>query len=191
MFGGIICGFILQKLPFPQAASKKHTCDALLLHEPGEKPGRPRRSIVFRSEAPNCEKSHVRPSCPPKSAWQLPHATYDASWAVLTTSPGRLCGTEQSPCSFGPHCSWSWQACAGLLAHVMFDWLKSGAAWLNPTLFGTLASRAAVLKRIFPSRTLGGSTSPLMPLQTPPGQSPALLHAAPSLVPPTHRPVMV
>ena len=77
--GGIICGFIRQKPGVPpsssQAASKKHSLAASLLHVPGEKPGRPRRSMVFRSEAPNCEKSQVRPSCPPKSAWQVEQVT--------------------------------------------------------------------------------------------------------------------
>src|SRR5262245_60922086 len=137
MFGGIICGFILQKLPVPQAASKKHTCDALLLHVPGEKPGRPRRSMVLRSEAPNCEKSQVRPSWPPKSAWQVEHVTYDASCAVLTTLPGTLA--------------------------VRAALLKSGAAASRPTLFVRLPSRAAVLKRILPSRMDAGSASAAMP----------------------------
>jgi len=77
--GGIICGFIRQKPGVPlsssQAASKKHSFVTSLLHVPGEKPGRPRRSMVFRSEAPNCEKSQVRPSCPPKSAWQVEQVT--------------------------------------------------------------------------------------------------------------------
>src|SRR2546426_11600666 len=86
--------FILQKPGVPlsssQAASKKHSLDVSSLHVPGAKPARPRRSMVFRRLAPNWEKSHVRPSCPPKSAWQAEQATYDASYATLTTSPGRL-----------------------------------------------------------------------------------------------------
>src|SRR5262245_42958873 len=137
MFGGIICEFILQTLPSPQAASKKHSFDGLLLHVPGEKPARPRRSIVLRSDAPNCEKSHVRPSWPPKSAWQVEQVTYDASCAVLTTLPGTL--------------------------PVTAALLNSGAAAPSPTLFDRLASRAAVLKRIFPSSSAAGSASAAMP----------------------------
>jgi hypothetical protein len=45
------------------------------VHSPGAMPARPRRSIVFRTDAPNCEKSQLRPSMPP-SGWQLMHATY-------------------------------------------------------------------------------------------------------------------
>src|SRR5262245_39466060 len=107
-------------LPSPQAASKKHSVDGSLLHEPGEKPARPRRSMVFRSEAPNCEKSHERPSWPPKSAWHVEQVTYEASCEVLTTLPGT--------------------------APVRAASLKRGAAAPRPTPFLTLASRAAVLK---------------------------------------------
>jgi hypothetical protein len=61
--------------PSSHAASKKHSCAGALLHVPGENPARPRRSMVFRSDAPNCAKSHVRPSCPPKSAWHVEQVT--------------------------------------------------------------------------------------------------------------------
>src|SRR5262245_45700649 len=92
MFGGIRSGFIRQEFPGPHFASKKHSTVASLLHRPGAKPARPRRSIVFRSDAPNCEKSHDRPSCPPKSAWQAEHVTYDASCDTLVTLPGIVVG---------------------------------------------------------------------------------------------------
>src|SRR5262249_5534313 len=117
MFGGIICGFILQMLPSPQPASKKHCFEGSLLQVPGENPGRPRRSIVLRSDAPNCEKSQVRPSCPPKSAWHVEQVTYDASCDVLTTLPGIL-------------------AFSGRLASS-----NSGAGAPSPTPFVMLASR--------------------------------------------------
>src|SRR5262249_50123333 len=149
-FGGIIAGFALQKPPGSHVASEKHCFPASLLHVPGGKPGRPRRSIVSRSDAPNCAKSHVRPSCPPKSAWHVEHVTYEASCEVLTTLPGTLAF------SFGS--------------------LKRGAAVERPTLFGTLESRAAVLKRILPSSTPGGTGStdgsPVRSRHvSPPGQS--------------------
>src|SRR5262245_48574539 len=140
-FGGTFAGFALQKNPSPQAASNVHSWPALgpPLQVPGAKPARPRRSIVFRSDAPNCEKSQVRPSWPPKSAWQAVQVTYEASCAVLVTAPGVL-------------------LMSGAVAR-----LKSGAASSRPTLFGTLESRAAVLKRFFPSRSAGGSASAAMP----------------------------
>jgi hypothetical protein len=65
------------------------------------------------------------------------HVTYDASCAVLTTLPGTL--------------------------PVFAALLKSGAAAPRPTLFDRLASRAAVLKRILPSRMDAGSASAAMP----------------------------
>src|SRR5437773_12027211 len=84
--------FILQKPGVPlsssQAASKKHSLDVSSLHVPGAKPARPRRSMVFRSDDPSCEKSHVRPSWPPKSAWHVEQVTWDASREVLTALPG-------------------------------------------------------------------------------------------------------
>src|SRR2546422_11408601 len=86
--------FILQKPGVPlsssQAASKKHSLDVSSLHVPGAKPALPRRSTVFRRLAPNCEKSHVRPSWPPKSAWQVEQATEEPSREVLTALPGAL-----------------------------------------------------------------------------------------------------
>src|SRR4029077_16537809 len=139
MFGGIICGFILQMLPSPHAASKKHCFEGSLLHVPGEKPGRPRRSIVLRSDAPNWEKSHVRPSWPPKSAWHVEQVTDDASGAVLITLPGIL-------------------AFSGRLAS-----LNSGAGAPSPTPFVMLASRPAEVMRIWPSRMAAGSGSSAMP----------------------------
>src|SRR6185503_18249823 len=61
-------------------------------------------------------------------------ATYEASCEVLTTAPtgSRAFGSSK---------------------------LKRGAALASPMPFGTLASRAAVWKRIFPSRSCGGSGS--------------------------------
>src|SRR2546427_5368820 len=142
-----------QKLPSPQAASKKHSCARSLLHAPGAKPARPRRSIVLRSEEPNCEKSHVRPSCPPKSAWQVEQVTYEATFEVLTTLPGTRPVAAASS--------------------------KRGAAAARPARFVVLASRAAVLKRIFPSRRAAGSGSTVGSAASslhasPPGQSPAV-----------------
>src|SRR5581483_3654348 len=99
-------------------------------------------SIVFRSDAPNWEKSHVRPSCPPKSAWHVEQVTYDASCDVLTTLPGTR--------RFGS----------------LGGSLKSGAAWPSPIPFGTLESRAAVLKRFFPSSTAGETGSGFRRLDT-------------------------
>jgi len=92
-----------------------------------------------------------------------------------------------------PQSSWWRHFCPafGPLAHVTYGSLKSGAAWPRPMSFGTLASRAAVVKRILPSRIAGGSGSPLMPTQLPPVQSEFALHDAPSLAPPTQRPVIV
>src|SRR6516162_5349158 len=129
----MFCGLALQKCPSPQAASKKHCWAGLLSHVPGANPGLPRRSMVLRSETPSCPKSHVRPSWPPKSEWQLWQVTYDASCDVLTTLPGTL--------------------------PVLVASLNSGAAWESPTPFLTLASRPAVSKRILPSRIAAGSGS--------------------------------
>src|SRR5262249_10914713 len=111
----------------------------------------------------------------------------------LTTSPGRLCPTEQSRSALSPQSSWrrhAWPA-FGPLAHVVCGALKSGAALPRPMPFGTLASRAAVVNRILPSSTLGAVGSPAMPLHTPAARSVTALHAAPSFAPPTHFPVMV
>src|SRR5215510_13650878 len=104
-------------------------------HTPGAMLARPRRSIVLRIDAPNCEKSQLRPSIPP-SGWQLMQATYEASCDVLTTAPtgSRTSGSSK---------------------------LKRGAAAPRPIPFGTLASRAAVWNRILPSSSCGGSGSGL------------------------------
>src|SRR3989442_14993222 len=122
--------FILQKPGVPlsssQAASKKHSLDVSSLHVPGAKPARPRRSIVLRRLAPNCEKSHVRPSWPPKSAWQEAHDSDPPSRAVLATSP---CRAPSAPSAS-----------------------KGGTAPCAPP-----ASRAAVVKRIFPSSSDGAT----------------------------------
>src|SRR5712691_7898752 len=131
----MLCGLALHRCPSPQAASKKQGCAGLPSHVPGAKPARPRRSMVFLSDTPSCPKSHVRPSCPPKSEWQLWQVTYEASCDVLTTLPGT--------------------------PPVLVASLNSGAAWLRPTPFLTLVSRAAVSKRILPSRSAGGSGSTL------------------------------
>src|SRR5207302_9511367 len=129
----MLCGLALHRCPSPQAASKKQGCAGLSSHVPGAKPARPRRCMVFLSDTPSCPKSHVRPSCPPKSEWQLWQVTYEASCDVLTTLPGTF--------------------------PVLVASLNSGAAWLRPTPFLTLVSRAAVSKRILPSRSAGGSGS--------------------------------
>src|SRR6185436_17079861 len=79
----------LLHVPIPLLAhceSVVQDTDALSEQTPGARLARPRRSIVFRSEAPNWEKSQLRPSRPP-SGWQLMQATYDASCEVLTTAP--------------------------------------------------------------------------------------------------------
>ena len=148
---------------------------------------------MLRSEEPNCAKSHVRPSCPPKSAWHVVHDTYDASWAVLTIAPGTSWPTVHRRRAGSPQSFWCRHFCPALgpLAQVTYGSLKSGAAWSSPTSFGTLASRADVRKRILPSRIAGGVGSPLMPLQTPLAQSAPLRHEAPSFPPPTQRPVIV
>src|SRR5439155_1311358 len=129
MFGGTRSARIRQRLPSPQAASKKHSVPGVLVQCPGANPARPRRSMLFRSDDPSCEKSQVRPSWPPKSAWQVEQVTYDASRDVLTTLPGTRPVRRASS--------------------------KSGAACPRPIPFGTLESRAAVLKSVFPSRMAG------------------------------------
>src|SRR5262252_8811370 len=73
--------------PTRQNASVVHETLGSYEHVPGAKAARPRRSIVFRRLEPNCEKSHVRPSWPPKSGWQDWQASEPPSRAVLTTSP--------------------------------------------------------------------------------------------------------
>src|SRR5438128_10718845 len=93
--------------PEPHSASKWHAAlggavERRGSHVPGAACERPRRSMVLRRLAPNCEKSHVRPSWPPKSAWQAEQATYEASCATLTTSPGRLFTTLQRSAVQGP-----------------------------------------------------------------------------------------
>src|SRR5262249_50072022 len=93
--------------------------------------------MVLRSDAPNCAKSHVRPSWPPKSAWQGEHVTYDASCDVLTTEPG--------------------------IFAVSSTLLKRGAAAPRPGTLTFDESRAAVLNRFLPSRSAAGSGSAAMP----------------------------
>src|SRR5215470_13905745 len=98
MFGGTKPVFALQTDGAPPAAalhpaSVVHETVASCEHVPGANDARPRRSIVFRRLEPNCEKSHVRPSCPPKSGWQELHASEPPSRAVLTTWP---CTVEPS-----------------------------------------------------------------------------------------------
>src|SRR5262249_55420825 len=108
---------------------KVHETVPSLLHVPGAKLARPRRSIVLRRLEPNWEKSHVRPSWPPKSAWQDAHESEAPSRAVLVTSPWWT----------GP--SWGSRFQGGI------------GPWLPA------ASRAEVVKRILPSRISGGSGS--------------------------------
>jgi hypothetical protein len=72
MFGGTNPGFAPQTDGAPPAAalhsaSVVHATSASCEHVPGANDARPRRSIVLRRLEPNCEKSHVRPSWPPKS----------------------------------------------------------------------------------------------------------------------------
>src|SRR5262245_22500947 len=71
---------------FAHCESVVHDVPGGSVHSPGDRLARPRSSMVFRIDAPNCEKSQLRPSIPP-SGWQLMQATYDASCDVLTTAP--------------------------------------------------------------------------------------------------------
>ena len=69
-------GSLLQEpMPkFPHWASTTQVTLGSSEHCPGSKLARPRRSMVLRIEAPNWEKSQLRPSRPP-SGWQLMQAT--------------------------------------------------------------------------------------------------------------------
>src|SRR5882724_6493744 len=92
MFGGTKFGSASQTASgvpaaLRHAASVVQTTLASCEQCPGANAARPRRSIVFRRLEPNCEKSHVRPSWPPKSGWHDVHASEPPSRAVLTTSP--------------------------------------------------------------------------------------------------------
>ncbi len=85
--------------------------------------------MVFRRLEPNCEKSHVRPSLPAKSAWHDVHASDAPSRAVLTT--------------------WPWTCEASWASR-----LYGGIGACTPA-----ASRADVLNRILPSCSDGASGS--------------------------------
>src|SRR5262245_61434749 len=159
MLGGVKAGSPLQRLPGPHCASVVQEMVAFWLHVPGAKLARPRRSMVLRRLEPNWEKSQVRPSVPPKSAWQEVQASEAPSRAVLVTSPCRVVWPLSSSAS------------------------KGGMGRLAPA-----ASRAEVEKRIFPSRISGGrrslpgaiedttaSTSGMH--SSPPAQSVRVLHA--------------
>src|SRR5258705_6002634 len=141
MFGGTKFGSAAQTALGPpaarHAASVVQTTLASCEQRPGAKAARPRRSIVLRRLEPNCEKSHVRPSWPPKSGWQEAQASEPPSRAVLTTSP--LC--------FVPSAGSAFHGGIGL--------------WLP------LASRADVEKRILPSRISGRSGSVALDATTP------------------------
>ena len=84
------------------------------------------------------------------------------SWATHV-EPGHCASLVQS-CAVlflhAPHCVPPVrQLTAGAFAQWSWGVLKSGAPWSRPMPLGTLASRAAVSKRILPSSSAGGSGS--------------------------------